>query len=87
MVPAIGGDGQAGPEQWCEPIERSRPLRALIGQREVNPAEVWERGDRISAAEYHYRMRLAEWATEFEPTAPEARPREPVDLTKMKAIF
>src|SRR5215831_8884022 len=42
-----------GEDEWCRPAERSRPLRAVIhggaqgSDWEVDPMEVWERGNPI----------------------------------------
>ena len=76
-----------GPEQWCCPTERSRPLRARIGEDEADPIEVWTRGSDIDAREYVWRLGLREWAMVYAPTQPEANPRKPVDLAAQPSLF
>jgi len=60
--------GAAGPEQWCMPSDRPRPLRAQIGgvDREEGVSwgdrcsaaqQVWEWGRRITAAQYEDALR------------------------------
>jgi|1185.fasta_scaffold1181288_1 hypothetical protein len=75
------------PEDWCLPTERARPLRATIGEREVDPQEVWERGQRITAKQYHYLAGVNRHAVRHAPTAPEAQPRQPVNLTITPSLF
>lgn len=81
------GPGCPGADEWCRPIDRSRPLRARIGDTEVSPHEVWERGSRVSAAEHAYRTALQEWAATHAPEAPEARANEPVNLNTMESLY
>lgn len=55
--------GMPGPEDWCRPSERPRPLRAMIAgvEREEGSSwgdpcsaaqQIWEWGRRITATEY-----------------------------------
>lgn len=76
-----------GPEDWCLPTDRARPLRARIGKDDASPFEVWERGSRIEAREYATRLARREWAVIYAPAQPEARPRELVDLGKLPSLF
>jgi hypothetical protein len=76
-----------GPEDWCMPTDRARPLRARIGDDEVSPLEVWGRGPRIDVVEYRWRLALRNWAVNHAPAQPEARPKEPVDLAKLPSLF
>ena len=88
-VPPLGAQevelGAPGPDEWCRPIERSRQLLALIGNRPGDVDKVWTWGERIGANEYAWRMKLADWATSA--GAPEATPRQPVRLGKIESIF
>jgi hypothetical protein len=76
-----------GPEQWCCPAERSRALRARIGDREASPDEVWERGREIPEHEYIWRLAVRDWAMAYQPTQPEANPRKAVDLSAQPSLF
>lgn len=84
-------EATSDPADWCHPTDPWRGprwLRARIGDDEADPLEVWMRGKRITAAEYHHRVALAAWATVWKPDeAPEANPRAKVDLTKQAALF
>jgi hypothetical protein len=75
------------PEEWCRPHDRSRVLRGRIGDRDVDPSEVWERGYTIDAKEYHWRLGLAEWATRHAPDQPEANPRQRAALERLPSLF
>jgi hypothetical protein len=74
-------------EQWCMAAERSRPLRARIGQQEASVAEVWERGRRVSAQEYALRLEKTDWAARYAPHEPEANPAERVDMATQPSLF
>jgi hypothetical protein len=76
-----------GPEDWCRPLDRSRPLLARIGEREADPFDVWTYGRRIGAAEYHWRLALGKWAQTHAPLDPEANPRARVDLARQPSLF
>lgn len=75
------------PEDWCRPTERARQLRARIGDMEVSPYEVWERGQKITQAEYRWRMALREWAGTHAREQPEANPRRQIDLNLLPSLF
>lgn len=75
------------PEDWCRPTERSRPLRARVGDREADPGEVWISGMWTTPQEYYWRLKLRKWAVESAPDEPEAKPRQAVDLTRSPALF
>jgi hypothetical protein len=86
ILPDLLADTPA-PEDWCLPTERSRPLRATIGDREANPDDVWTSGRRITAREFYWRMGVQKWAVDHAPRQPEAKPREAVDLKSLPALF
>jgi hypothetical protein len=78
------------PEYWCRPADPWRGprwLRATIGDDEVDPLDVWQWGSRITAAEYHHRMALREWAIRHAPQQPEALPRQRVNLTRQPSLL
>jgi hypothetical protein len=76
-----------GPEQWCEPTERPRALRARIGEEEADPFDVWVRGSDIDAREYAHRMADRNWAVIYAPDSPEANSRKPVNLAAQPSLF
>ena len=85
--PLILPDPAIAPEDWCMPTERSRPLRSRIGDAEADPLEVWERGRKIPAHEYIWRLELRDWAVQHDPRQPEARPQEPANLGQLPSLF
>lgn len=87
ILPDILEATAPGPEQWCCPAERSRPLRARIGEDEADPFEVWTRGSDIDAREYAMRLARRDWAVRFAPAQPEANPKQPADLAKLPSLF
>lgn len=86
IIPELLADTPA-PEDWCLPTDRSRPLRARVGEREADPGEVWISGIAITPREYYWRFDLIKWAVESAPHEPEAKPRQAVDLTRSPALF
>ena len=72
--------------QW---IDRRAPLQAAIAGEEVPMGRVWPHCARwpITHAEFVYRTKVIEWAETYAPSAPEARPREAVDLNRLESIF
>jgi hypothetical protein len=62
-------------------------LMATIGTREVDPHEVWERGQRIDQREYDHRLALADWTAHYAPHEPEANPKRRVDLSHASSLF
>lgn len=44
-------------------------------------------GERIDEAEYQFLLKVRSWAVRSAPDAPEANPRERIDLTKMRPLF
>lgn len=76
------------PEHWCYGTDRgARTLLAHIGGKDADPLFVWERGQRITAQEYHWRMSLRDWAITYAPEQPEAKPERPVDLARLPSLF
>ena len=53
--PRYGIDGTPDPEDWCRPTERSRPLCAIVEDREATVDEVWTYG-RFSSLHEHAAM-------------------------------
>jgi hypothetical protein len=88
------------PSEWCRAIEFTprqsrRELRCRIGGspwplgdgRDADPMYVWERGYRIPAQEYYWRVALADWAVTQAPAQPEAHPKKAVDLAALPSLF
>jgi hypothetical protein len=78
------------PADWCcptDPWRGPRWLRATIGDDEVDPLEVWARGQKITEQEFRWRSALREWAVAEAPYEPEAQPREPVSLSRQPSLF
>lgn len=68
--------------------KRSRPgiLFAVVGEQcitdENKVLELWPfvAGNPIEPETYYHMQRLAKWARENDPNAPEANPRKPIDV-------
>ena len=56
------------------------PLRAPWVER------IWHGGEDIDAAEHEHRVRALR-AAQADPAHPANRPRQPIDLTKLKSLF
>jgi hypothetical protein len=76
-----------GPEDWCFPTARPRPLRARIGEDEVDPLEVWGRGPAIGVQEYRFLLARRQWVVDHAPEEPEANPKLPANLAKLPSLF
>jgi hypothetical protein len=62
---------------------------AAIAGEEVDPLTVWAglRKRPISESEYRYRVADQAWLRCARPDDPKSNPRQPIDLTTMKAPF
>lgn len=78
-----------GPEHhhWRETCDRYPPLQAVINGQEAPVQRVWESGREIDEAEYEYLTRDAEWARQWAPEDPRAKPDQAADLRKMEPAF
>lgn len=65
------------------------PDRVLIIRGGINDAKgyVDVKGEEITETEYLYLLQVRDWATTYAPDAPEANPREKIDLNRLKPIF
>jgi hypothetical protein len=64
----------------------------LVAQPSPDPEaaqvfRIWHSGDPCTEAEFHYRLDLKTWAEIHAPGAPEANPREAIDLTTLPSLF
>jgi hypothetical protein len=69
----------AGMQRWS--------LRATINDEDADPLDVWQRGNRISAIDYHKMIAVRDRAVAHEPYAPEANPRGKVNLARQPSLF
>ena len=66
----------------------------INGENDPNPApspnervhRIWLWGERVAEDEFLFLLRDAEWATNYQPDDPRARPREAVDIRRIRAI-
>lgn len=83
----VGGDEQR-PHDWTEDCDR---FPGCVGEVAGEPADaslIWEtRKAEIPAERYAHLMRVREWAIRHAPDLPEANPRQPIDLNKLRALF
>jgi hypothetical protein len=83
-------DGARGPDdqRWRMPPLHARPLRARIGDDEVDPLVVWEKRRRaITAQTYRFMLEDRAWVVQHAPDEPEGNPRAPADLAKRPSLF
>lgn len=64
----------------------------LVREPNADPAiagvfRVWMHGEPISETEYLYMVANADYARKHAPSEPQARPKEPIDFTKVDAEF
>jgi hypothetical protein len=77
------------PDDWCRPLDRSPRFAARIDGKRVDVELVWTARSlrRVSRDEFDFRDGpLRRWARS-NPTAPEAQPHRPVDLTTLPPLF
>ena len=83
---------------WVEPardpetgelLDRPPTLRAMLDGVEADPYYVWTRKKRqpIGDGEYHFRLAMAEWAREYAPHLPEAKPDEGIDMRRLPPLL
>jgi hypothetical protein len=80
---------------WCphepgnaENILEVPIMAAMIAGDDVDPTTVWTMRKRpIDAAEYAFRVADQAWLRQADPSDPKVNPRQPVDLSTMKAPF
>lgn len=84
-VPATIRSCQHEPGEPENILDRPPYLVATIGDKDADPYTVWERGDRITEAEYRWRLALREWARGTRQ--PEATPTRPADIATLPSIF
>lgn len=72
-----------------EELDRSPRYQAQIAGKEADIDRVWPwcAKNPIAENEYRYMLDVSQWATEHAPREPEAKPREPVDVTTMRPLF
>lgn len=77
--PETGETREAGGWLW----------RALVNGEPTSIWRVWPYcgRNRISTEEYWYLLDLNTWARKYAPYAPEANPRQPVDLNRQPPLF
>lgn len=72
---------------WRDTCDRFPRLVAEIAGEDADLWRVWENGRPIPQAEYDHLMRVRSWAETYAPGAPEANPRQAVDLGAMPPLF
>lgn len=78
-----------------EPLDRAARWQCVINGEFVDPLKTimlvgdvgYVKGEPIDEAEYRHLLNVREWAETHAPDAPEANPREKIDLNKQKPIF
>lgn len=72
-----------------ELLDRSHRWQATTNGIESDPLDTWIScaSHPITEAEYRYLIGLSKWAKDHAPDAPEAKPREKIDLNKMEPLF
>lgn len=65
-----------------EPMQRSRPLLCQVDGEQAEAIDQWSwiAGQPITPKEYAYLRALGNYAFQFEPNHPAAKPRQPIDL-------
>lgn len=85
-TPFGGPDNLA--HEWSDNCDRYPPLMAWVNGEEADPYDIWSWCAKcpISAVEYKKMMLTKDWA-ETVPNAPEARPREAIDMFTAPPLF
>ena len=85
--PMVPVDPMIDPAEWCQPLDRSRFIQALVDGKPWDPNKVWIFGRIITESEYRYLIDSATWDRTYQPDSPAATPRKAVDLAAMQPIF
>lgn len=72
-----------------EELDRSHRWQAERNGQQVEVDAVWPycAANRIDKAEHDYMLAAQKWAVEHNPSAPEAAPRQKIDLTTQRSLF
>lgn len=72
-----------------EELDRSHRWQAERNGEFVEVDAVWPfcAADAINEAEYRYLLATNQWAAEHAPDAPEAAPRQKIDLNRLPTLF
>ena len=85
--PAMPCEWDIEPDEWFSPLDRSRPLQALVNGQDSDVEKVWIFGQPISQEEYEFMLADSEWCAEFTPNDPKANPYKAVDFTAIPELF
>lgn len=85
--PAVPCNFDLCPDEWFMPLERSRPPRALINGRAGSVEKVLAYGKGITRQEYELMLETADWAREYAPDDPLAKPYKKVNNTIIPELF
>lgn len=94
----VKGGPYVGARIWLEPpidpltgeaMDRPPMMLAELAGKPIDPIELWPSvaGRNIPEQEYRYLIGVAGWAAEHAPNAPEATPREPINLNRLPSLF
>lgn len=72
-----------------EELDRSGEWKALRLGQEIHPLDVWPfcSSERISESEYEFLLADHQWHAAYDPDAPQARPRDPINLRSMNPVL
>lgn len=75
------------PHEWCRAYDRSRRLQAEVAGKAADLDRIWATGKFVDEARYAYLAATMEWAAQHAPAAPEASPRQRVDVAALPPPF
>lgn len=88
--PVVDGDELDRSPRWQCVVGTETTGRAIL-MGDALPIEVdgvtLRNLETVSSEEYHYLVAHAGWAKEHAPSAPDAMPRQKIDLRRMPSIF
>lgn len=78
--------GDAHPDDWCTPSDRSR---GLVAEIQGSPASLWRvwMSRPITRADFDYMTAVADYAKTYAPHMPQARSLQAVDLRTQPSLF
>ena len=83
----INGGDESAAHPWRDSCDRYPHLLAEINGRPTGVDWIWNSGEEIDEAEYHYRMAVFEHDRRHRPDSPEANPSQPIDLLTLTPPF
>ena len=85
--PVMPCNDDVATSEWFSPLERSRPLQALVDGQADDVEKLWVFGEPIEQLEYDFMMKNAEWCRKYAPKDPIAQPYRSMNYNQIPILF